>query len=116
MRLLRDRLLAQFGDPGERDRAAARAAREVALSQPVPTDLQGVWEYVLRVDAEATAILEAAIGPLSAPMHTEQARDQQAMTVLRNRKYDEELQTWMRQIRDEAYVEIKLPGADQAAQ
>ena len=48
--------------------------------------------------------------------NTEQARDQQAMTVLRNRKYDEELQTWMRQIRDEAYVEIKLPGADQATQ
>ena len=47
---------------------------------------------------------------------TNQAREQQAMTVLRNRKYDEELQTWLRQIRDEAYVEIKLPGADQAAQ
>lgn len=46
---------------------------------------------------------------------TNQAREQQAMTVLRNRKYDEELQTWLRQIRDEAYVEIKLPGADQAA-
>ena len=47
---------------------------------------------------------------------TTQARDQQALTVLRNRKYDEELQTWLRQIRDEAYVEIKLPGAAQAAQ
>lgn len=47
---------------------------------------------------------------------TEQAREQQALSVLRNRKYDEELQTWLRQIRDEAYVEIKLPGADQAAQ
>jgi peptidyl-prolyl cis-trans isomerase SurA len=47
---------------------------------------------------------------------THQAREQQAMTVLRNRKYDEELQTWLRQIRDEAYVEIKLPGADQAPQ
>ena len=47
---------------------------------------------------------------------TEQAREQQAMNVLRNRKYDEELQTWLRQIRDEAYVEIKLPGADQASQ
>jgi len=45
---------------------------------------------------------------------TTQAREQQAMTVLRNRKYDEELQTWLRQIRDEAYVEIKLPGAEQA--
>ncbi|MBI6851968.1 peptidylprolyl isomerase [Pseudomonas cichorii] len=47
---------------------------------------------------------------------TSQARDQQALLVLRNRKYDEELQTWLRQIRDEAYVEIKLPGAAQAAQ
>ncbi len=37
-----------------------------------------------------------------------QAREQQAMMLLRNRKYDEELQTWLRQIRDEAYVEIKL--------
>ncbi len=37
-----------------------------------------------------------------------QFREQQAMTVLRNRKYDEELQAWLRQIRDEAYVESKL--------
>ena len=28
--------------------------------------------------------------------------------LLRNRRYDEELQAWLRQIRDEAYVEIKL--------
>ena len=39
---------------------------------------------------------------------SEQYREQQAMTVLRNRKYDEELQSWLRQIRDEAYVETKL--------
>lgn len=37
-----------------------------------------------------------------------QFREQQAMNALRNRKYDEELQAWLRQIRDEAYVEIKL--------
>lgn len=37
-----------------------------------------------------------------------QMRKQQAITVLRNRKYDEELQSWLRQIRDEAYVEVKL--------
>ena len=43
---------------------------------------------------------------------TSQAREQQAMNALRNRKYDEELQSWLRQIRDEAYVEIKLPGAN----
>lgn len=39
---------------------------------------------------------------------SEQFRKQQAMNVLRNRKYEEELQAWLRQIRDEAYVEIKL--------
>lgn len=37
-----------------------------------------------------------------------QFREQQAANLLRNRKYDEELQAWLRQIRDEAYVEIKL--------
>ena len=44
--------------------------------------------------------------------NTAKASEQQAMNTLRNRKYDEELQSWLRQIRDEAYVEIKLPGAD----
>ncbi|MNN86116.1 Chaperone SurA precursor [compost metagenome] len=39
---------------------------------------------------------------------SEQLREQQALNVLRNRKYDEELQAWLRQIRDEAYVETKL--------
>ncbi|TBU92197.1 molecular chaperone SurA [Stutzerimonas kirkiae] len=39
---------------------------------------------------------------------SEAFREQQAVNLLRNRKYDEELQTWLRQIRDEAYVEIKL--------
>ncbi|MET1077185.1 MAG: peptidylprolyl isomerase [Pseudomonas sp.] len=37
-----------------------------------------------------------------------QFREQQAMNLLRNRKYEEEVQAWLRQIRDEAYVEIKL--------
>jgi peptidyl-prolyl cis-trans isomerase SurA len=37
-----------------------------------------------------------------------QMREQQAINMLRNRKYEEELQTWLRQIRDEAYVEVKI--------
>lgn len=37
-----------------------------------------------------------------------EAREQQARNLLRNRKYDEELQNWLRQIRDEAYVETRL--------
>ncbi|WP_397451074.1 peptidylprolyl isomerase [Pseudomonas sp. NA-150] len=77
---------------------------------------------------------ESPIGQLSKPFQTQygwhvlevlgrratdssnEAREEQAKTALRNRKYDEELQTWLRQIRDEAYVEIKLPGADQSDQ
>ena len=39
---------------------------------------------------------------------SEEYREQQALNLLRNRKYDEELQAWLRQIRDEAYVEVKL--------
>jgi peptidyl-prolyl cis-trans isomerase SurA len=39
---------------------------------------------------------------------SEQLREQQAMNILRNRKYDEELQGWLLEIRNEAYVEIKL--------
>ncbi|MDX1514790.1 MAG: peptidylprolyl isomerase [Gammaproteobacteria bacterium] len=39
---------------------------------------------------------------------TEQARRSKAAEVLRKRKQDEELQNWLRQIRDEAYVELRL--------
>lgn len=39
---------------------------------------------------------------------SEEVREQQALSLLRNRKYEEELQNWLRQIRDEAYVEIKI--------
>ncbi|PCC98804.1 peptidylprolyl isomerase [Halopseudomonas pelagia] len=39
---------------------------------------------------------------------TSEMREQQAMSLLRNRKYEQELQTWLLEIRDEAYVEIKI--------
>jgi len=39
---------------------------------------------------------------------SEQLREQQAMNILRNRKFDEELQGWLLEIRGEAYVESKL--------
>ncbi len=38
---------------------------------------------------------------------TSEMREQQARNLLQNRKFDEELQTWLLEIRDEAYVEIK---------
>lgn len=38
---------------------------------------------------------------------TSEMREQQARNLLQNRKFDEELQSWLLEIRDEAYVEIK---------
>ncbi|WP_105102929.1 peptidylprolyl isomerase [Microbulbifer pacificus] len=40
---------------------------------------------------------------------TEQYIRNQAANLLRNRRYEEELQNWRQEIRDQAYVEIKLP-------
>jgi peptidyl-prolyl cis-trans isomerase SurA len=39
---------------------------------------------------------------------TEEVQRAKAAEALRNRKVDEELQTWFRQIRDEAYIEYRL--------
>lgn len=38
---------------------------------------------------------------------SQELREQQALNLIHNRKYEEELQIWLREIRDEAYVEIK---------
>lgn len=38
---------------------------------------------------------------------TDEMREQQARNILQNRKFDEELQSWLQEIRDEAYIEIK---------
>ena len=38
---------------------------------------------------------------------TDEMREQQARNMLQNRKFEEEVQTWLLEIRDEAYVEIK---------
>lgn len=74
VRQLRPRLLADHGAPGELQDEQDRAAAQVTLSHPRCVD-DGVWEYQLRLDVEAKAILEAAIGPLSAPWHPGGARD-----------------------------------------
>ncbi|MCO1333463.1 peptidylprolyl isomerase [Microbulbifer sp. OS29] len=45
---------------------------------------------------------------------TDQYIRNQAANMLRNRRYEEELQNWRREIRDQAYVEIKLPDTKTA--
>ncbi len=42
---------------------------------------------------------------------SEEARRNMAMTVLHNRRFDEELQEWLQEIRDEAHVELRT-GVD----
>ena len=76
--------------PAFREEMARTAIGE--LSQPFES--QFGWHVLQVLDRRSTD-------------SSAQMREQQALNILRNRKYDEELQTWLRQIRDEAYVEIK---------
>jgi peptidyl-prolyl cis-trans isomerase SurA len=46
---------------------------------------------------------------------SEDARRNLAIRVLHNRRYEEELQEWLREIRDEAYVEFKVTVSDKPA-
>ncbi|MCX7065739.1 MAG: peptidylprolyl isomerase, partial [Proteobacteria bacterium] len=42
---------------------------------------------------------------------SEDARRNLAIRVLHNRRYEEELQEWLKEIRDEAFVEIRVANA-----
>ena len=74
----------------------------------------------------ADVLRETQVGKVSEPFHSnfgwhvlevmdrrqhdmsEDARRNLAIRVLHNRRYEEELQEWLKEIRDEAYVEIKV--------
>ncbi len=66
VREIRARLLAEHGRPGEFQADQDAAAALISLSAPVGDEL-GAFTYQLVVDTEGKAVLEAAIGPLSAP-------------------------------------------------
>lgn len=66
VRELRVRLLAEHGHPGQFQTEQDSAAGLVALSAAYGDEL-GAFTYHLTLDAEGKAVLEAAIGPLSAP-------------------------------------------------
>ena len=73
-RMVRPALLARYGREGQLQSEQDVARRFVALSQPVE-DGTGVAEYRLVLDTEGRAVLEAALGPLSAPRPVEGERD-----------------------------------------
>ncbi len=71
---------------------AMDATAEGEISQPVRT--QFGW-HILLVDGRRQQDM------------TSDAIRNQAMNYLHDRKYQEELDAWLRQIRDEAFVDIK---------
>lgn len=73
-RLVRPALLARHGRDGALQREHDAAKAFVSLSQPhdCPT---GIYDYHLTLDTEGMAILEAALGPLSAPRSVDGERD-----------------------------------------
>ena len=73
-RRLRPELLAKYGLEGQLQAEQDAAKRYVALSQPF-VDEMGVAEYRLTLDPEGRAVLEAALGPLSAPRPVDGERD-----------------------------------------
>lgn len=73
-RLVRPALLARYGLDGALQREQDSGKAFVSLSQPYDSPT-GVFDYHLTLDAEGRAVLEAALGPLSAPRPAEGERD-----------------------------------------
>jgi len=73
IRGLRDKLIAIHGHEGEFQRRADQLKHGVSLSQPFDDD--GMAEYRLRLDPEGKEVLEAMLGPLSAPTPTPSCPD-----------------------------------------
>src|SRR6476646_10134773 len=65
VRGLRERIIATYGRDAEFQVRQDRLKHGVSLSQGRADD--GMVEYLLRLDPEGASVLEAAIGPLSAP-------------------------------------------------
>jgi len=73
IRLLRDMLIAKYGQQGDFQRRHDQLKHRVSLSQPVDDD--GIAEYRLRLDPEGKEVLESILGPLSAPKPTPESPD-----------------------------------------
>jgi len=74
MRKLRPAMLATFGAQGELDDLQERLRPVARLSQPF-VESADLTQYQLVVTSEQAAVLEAAIGPLSAPCPNEETKE-----------------------------------------
>lgn len=85
------------------DQYGTRVAEQLAqlkdneISQPFQTDVG--WHILQRLGVRQED-------------RTSEAKREQARNVLRNRKADEEVENFLRQLRSESFVEIRLPGAE----
>lgn len=68
IRALRDMIIAKYGHQGDFQRRQDQLKDRVSLTQPFDDD--GIAEYRLRLDPEGKEVLEAMLGPLSAPKPT----------------------------------------------
>ncbi|MDF2146477.1 HNH endonuclease signature motif containing protein [Knoellia sp. p5-6-4] len=73
-RMLRDALLARYGRHGVLQDQQNLGKSFISLSQPRDTGAE-TFEYRLTLDVEGKAVLEAALGPLSAPKPVDGERD-----------------------------------------
>jgi peptidyl-prolyl cis-trans isomerase SurA len=120
LKRLRDRILG-----GEAFAALARANSEDPGSAAKGGEL-GWSDPSIYVPAFREALKETPVGQISQPFkskfgwhilqplgwrdydNTEEMRRNQAFKTLRERKIEEETQNWLRRLRDEAYVDIRL--------
>ncbi len=84
VRRLTEHLLATYGGEGEFDALADHCRRHIHLSAGRPA-AAGLWDYRLTVDGEGRSVLEAAIGPLSAPRPDGATGDRDTRPVPRRR-------------------------------
>jgi hypothetical protein len=73
IRCFRDKLIATYGRQGEFQARHDQLRHGISLSQPFDDD--GMAEYRLRLDPEGSQVLEAILGPLSAPKPTPACSD-----------------------------------------
>jgi hypothetical protein len=120
-RRLREEILATYGREGEFDDHTDRCRRFIELSAGRETS-PGIWEYALTVDGEGRAVVEATIGPLSAPRPDREtgARDSRPVGLRRGQALIEALRrsvTAAGQVptSPKAVLMVTMPYADLAA-